>query len=539
MNYSKSVLSMCLIAHILQNHPSYAMQKYKPVAIAAGVAAVGTAAYAAAQKIYFNHLHWDWKKNDPKNIYIHQATTKGLDLSEWTRKEPFNTISIADFFKLRAQYLQKLSPNQNEWLWGAATSAHQVEGDCTNNNWYLFEGKQLDGNIVQPAAQGCDTWKHEDTDIQKMKELGINTYRFSVEWSKVFPQQGIVDQEVLNHYKEFCQKLVKNGIKPVITLYHYTEPIWFYEQGGFEKAENIKHFVEFCTTVFNAMHKDVYAWFTFNAPEGIALQGWLTGSKPPAKKNMKLAVEVLHNILEAHVQIYQAFKQLPGGQESRIGILKNIMQLDPWNIANPLDHLACYMGNKLQNESVYNFLTTGEYSVYVPTKVNYHATNEYLKNGGKCLDFIGLNYYCHNYMKNFKPIREPNQEIEIHTNNSKYTIYAEGLYRAIAELSARIAKPLGIPIYVTENGIGTDNDEHRTLHNQRYVYALARAIQDGYDVRGYIHWSLMDNYEWGQYAKHYGLYAVDRNTPELTRSLKPGAQYYKDVVTNSVSKAKL
>jgi len=514
MNFTKSLLSLLLCALALQPMQSQSMQKY--LTAAATTAALGTATYFTTNKAYFNSIHWDWENINPLLI---------------------GKQSITEFLKNHAQHLNNLQ-EQNQWLWGAATSAHQVESNCTNNQWNLFVGQELDGKITEPAGLGCDAQNHEDEDIKLMKEFGLNSYRFSIEWSKIYPKQGEINKEELLRYKRFCKKLVANGIQPVVTLYHYTEPIWFYELGGFEKAENIKYFVEFCTTVYKEMHQEVYLWLTFNAPEGIALQGWLTGSKPPAKKNMmNQAVEVLHNILEAHVAVYRAIKALPEGKNSRVGILKNILQLDPWDICNPLDHLACMFGNRLQNESVYNFLTTGEYTVNIPFKVNYRATNNYIKNGGKCLDFIGLNYYCHNYMKLFKTIREPNPEIEIPTNNERYTIYGEGLNRALHEISDRIAKPLGIPIYITENGVATDNDEAgnalRTLHNQRYIYAVARAIDEGIDVRGYIHWSLMDNYEWGVYKKFYGLYHVDRSTPELKRSLKDGAQYYQSVVLGS------
>ena len=501
------------------------------LAIAAGTLAIGGASYKAANSWYFNKIHWDWKNIDPTTINIRWGQF-GYEYND--RKEPWKQISVAEFFKIYQDHLahriETGTPSQNEWLWGAATAAHQVEGYNTNNQWYTFENQIMNGKLVEPAGIGCDSWNHEDEDIQNMLDLGLNTYRFSVEWSKIFPACGLVDDAVLNHYKQFCKKLVNAGIKPVITLYHYTEPIWFYKMGGFEKEENIKHFVDFCTTVFNALHEDVYAWFTFNAPEGIALGGWLAGVKPPYKKDMKLAVEVLHNVLEAHVRVYQACKALPGGSQSRIGILKNILQLDPWNIANPLDHLGCYMGGLLQDESIYKFFTTGEFKVYIPFKVN---ARYYNPAAPTALDFIGLNYYCHNYMKNFKTIREPNEAIEIHQRNDRYTIYGEGLYRAIEEISKRLAKPLHIPIYITENGIGTDSDEDRTLHNQRYIYAMARAIQDGHDVRGYIHWSLMDNYEWGEYNRFYGLYHVNRSTPELKRTKKKSAAYFESVVKGS------
>jgi len=533
---TKRLASLLLGLFIMHPAPSYSMHyvtnfitQNKKLSIAAlTVAAVGTAGYYIANQAYKNYMNtirWDWAHIDPTHI-----TKDGKQ------------IPIAEFFKQHAAAVACKTdhPGQNQWLWGAATSAHQVEGNCTNNQWHSFENKEMDGKTIEPAGIGCDSWNHEDEDIANMKALGINTYRFSVEWSKVIPEQGKVDLKVLNHYKQFCQKLVANGIKPIITLYHYTEPKWFYALGGFEKHENIRYFVEFCTIVFSELHEYVHLWLTFNSPSGVAAQGWLTGTKPPAKKDMKLMAHVFFNLLSAHVQIYRELKEMDGGKEARIGILKNIMQLDPLSFFNPIQHFACKVGNDLVNESMYTFFKTGTFKVWVPGKVSFQATDEYIQNGGKCMDFIGLNYYCHNYMTSkFKPIREPNPEIEIPTNNDKYTIYGEGLYRAIKELSDNLAHPLNVPIYVTENGIGTDNDAHRTLHNQRYLYALARAIQDGYDVRGYVHWSLMDNYEWGQYGKHYGLYhinrtiLVNRTTPALTRTFKPGAQYFKDVVTGS------
>lgn len=553
MNYTKLCLSLLLAGTILQPAQAPAMHKFaKSAAITAGL---GTAGYYLAN--YFNErkIHpFDWKKTNPTQIKVFQ-TDPGLDFTEWNRKETFDTISIADFYKTRARHVAQ-EPTQNLWLWGAASAAHQVESGNVDTQWNLFEAKEqdangnwiapevngqpvkLDGNVVCPVGLGCDAQNHEDEDIALMKEFGLNSYRLSIAWEKIYPQQGVINQDEVARYKRFFKKLVDNNIRPVVTLYHYAEPQWFYDLGGFEKAENIKHFVDFCTTVYKEFHNEVYLWFTFNAPEGIALQGWLTGTKPPAKKDMKLAVQVLHNILEAHVAVYRAIKALPEiGSKSQVGILKNILQLDPWNVLNPLDHLACMFGNRLQNESVYKFLTSGDYNVSIPGKVNYKATNDYIKKCGKCLDFIGLNYYSHNYMKNFKTIAQPNHEIEPATRNERYTVYGEGLYRAIEELSTRIAKPLQVPIYITENGVPTSNDQEgnalRTLHNQRYLYSMARAIQEGHDVRGYIHWALMDNYEWGSYRKFYGLHHVDRPTPELKRTIKDGARYYQSVVQGS------
>lgn len=554
MNYKKLSLSLLLAAAIFQPTQAPAMQTF---ARCAGIAALATAGYHYANYVHDKTIHpFDWDKIDPTHIKVSQFDP-GLDFPEWTRKEPFDIISIADFFKARARYLAKLL-NLNKFIFGAASAPHQVESGSVNTQWNLFEAKEqdehgnwiapivngkpvtLDGNVVCPIGLGCDAQNHEDEDIALMKEFGLNSYRMGIAWEKIYPQPGVINQEEVARYKRFFKKLVDNNIRPVVTLYHYAEPQWFYNLGGFEKAENIKHFVDFCTTVYKEFHNEVYLWFTFNSPEGVALQGWYKGNKPPAKVNdAPMAMHVLHNLLEAHVAVYQAIKALPEiGSKSQVGILKNIFQLDAWDACNPLDHLGCLFGNRLQNEPVYTFLTTGEFSVQVPGKVNYMApTNAYIKNGGKCLDFIGLNYYSHNYIKNLKPMPQPNHAIEPATRNPQYTVYGEGLYRAIKELSTRIGKPLNVPIYITENGIATANDtegnELRTLHNQRYLYGMARAIQEGHDVRGYIHWALMDNYEWGSYRKFYGLHHVDRSTPELKRSLKDGAKYYQSVVKGS------
>lgn len=476
-------------------------------------------AKTATTQLNKNLLHWEWDKIDPTKI----------------KDKP-----ISLFFKEHINTVSQRIDSHHQWLWGVGTSAGQIEGNCTNNQWKLFEGALIDGKKIEPAGLACNSWAHEDADIQRMKELGVNSYRFSIEWSKVMPSPNVFDWQIIKRYKKFCKKLLANDIQPVVTLYHYTEPIWFYELGGFEKKENICHFENFCKTVFKKLYKQVYLWVTFNAPEGVAVQGWLKGMKPPAKKDIDLMANVLHNLLEAHVQVYQTLKALPEGKNSKIGIIKNILQLDAWNTYNPLDLIACYFGTDIIDSSIYKFFTSGAFTIKSQDLknlafLNFNKTpvNSFIKNGNPCLDFVGLNYYGHNYVNNLKAIREPNSQIEIPTANSKYTIYAEGLYRALKELSVNLAKPLNIPIYITENGIATHNDEHRELHNKRYLFTLALAIQEGIDVRGYIHWSLMDNYEWGSFDTAYGIYGVDFKTQERSKEPRSGAKYLINVIKKS------
>jgi len=199
------------------------------------------------------------------------------------------------------------------FLWGTATAAHQVEGNCTNNNWARWEQQRhADGRPTirgeQKAGSACDHWNRVDEDIALMKELGVNAYRFSIEWSKLEPVQGQWNAEAEAHYREELQKLHAAGIVPFVTLYHFTHPIWFDELGAFEKAANLPIFTAFCVRAFTAFGDLVRYWCTINEPEVLASTSYFRGDFPPGKQDWHLAGTVLKNLCEAHVQVYYAIK---------------------------------------------------------------------------------------------------------------------------------------------------------------------------------------------------------------------------------------
>jgi len=342
----------------------------------------------------------------------------------------------------------------------------------------------------------------------------------------VEPHEGFFDIAALQHYANVCDELVRNGIKPVIILKDYCDPLWFAYRGGFEVANNIKFFIRFCVKVFEKLHEKAHRWITFWSPEDYAANGYFYGRTPPGKKNMQLMAEVLKNMLEAHVGVYKALKSMPGGNKTKIGITKHVYQLEPWNNWNPLDHFACIIASKLINEPFYNFFTTGILNISIPgigsCKASVQHKNAYAP---KSLDFIGINHYSHGYMNNFKQISNPD---EIPTDIDNFTIYPEGLYFAIKQVSQEIAEKLDIPIFVTQNGIATTDDSVQDLFLKRYLYTLSKSIEDGFNVQGYFYWTLMDCYLWGSYDKKMGLLSVDRTTQH--RALKPGAQYYIDLI---------
>lgn len=247
---------------------------------------------------------------------------------------------------------------------------------------------------------------------------------------------------------------------------------------------------------------------------------------------MQTAMEVLGNMLHAHVDAYTAMKDIAAKkhEKSEIGLLHNIYHLELGSRYNPLDYLARSFGNKVSHTCVYDFFNTGIFKVWVPGQAN--VTMNKKEDAGNALDFIGLNYYSHGYMTKFKPLPAKDEEP---TDNPRYTIYAEGLYRAIGELNNNVTQPLAnrtgkkIPIYITENGIATNDDATRDLFLKRTLYAISTSCKE-FNVKGYIHWSFIDNYEWGTYSKKYGVYAVNFATQE--RTLKPGAQHFKNVIAH-------
>lgn len=229
------------------------------------------------------------------------------------------------------------------FLWGTITHAYEVEGNCINNTWYLWETETKNGKpwATERSAHACDHWNRYKEDIQKMKEMGLKAYCFSLSWEKIEPCEGYFDDNALQHYVDVCDELVRNNIKPIIIIKDYRDPIWFAHKGGFEKEENITYFIRFCKTVFERLHDKVGQWTTFWNPEVYAINGYLMGSLPPGKKNMHTAATVLKNIGQAHVQAYRAGKEID--ETTQIGITKHVYPVEPWNNLNPLDRLACWI----------------------------------------------------------------------------------------------------------------------------------------------------------------------------------------------------
>ena len=357
-----------------------------------------------------------------------------------------------------------------------------------------------------------------------MKELGVSHYRFSLAWSKIEPENDNFNKKAISHYRKLCQALIKENIVPVVTLHHFTHPIWFEELGAFENAENTKHFIQFSKVVFNALQDLVPIWCTFNEPSVFVAQGYFNGIFPPGEKDPVLAGNVLENMLNAHVEVYHELKSQSVGNEKQIGMVKNIFQFDPYRRWHILDWTFSKLLNDIYTNEPLGFLKTGLSSFYLPGMVNNKISNP--KAIGT-LDFIGLNYYSRMHVKGRLDSNEPfvfekrSQDIQ---TDMDYALYPEGFYRALHTIS-----DLRVPIYVTENGLADRSDQIRPTFIKRYLYAMNRAINDRLDIRGYFYWSLMDNFEWAEgYDMKFGLYHVDFETQK--RTLREGSRPFIEMV---------
>ncbi|HLJ31547.1 MAG TPA: family 1 glycosylhydrolase [Candidatus Babeliales bacterium] len=411
--------------------------------------------------------------------------------------------------------------------WGLTTLTYEVEGYSKASTWYAWENhinytgqpftKTRSGNSVAHA----DNYQQ---DVQLMREMGITTYCFSIDWSRVQPEQHRFDEKVLQHYIDLCDELINNGITVTVILKDYCDPLWWGYLGGFEHEKNLHLFEQYCLKMYDVLGDRVNRWITFWAPENYAVLGYLIGNTPPGVRNVHRAATVLKNELEAHVRVYKKIKNAPHGNNSRIGIIKHIHLLEPWHI---WDKPSCYVANMLTNNAFYNFFTTGSYAVKIPLPGKTGAwVNHVNAYAPKSLDFVGINYYSHGYIKNvFNHVSNPS---EIPTDVNGMTVYPEGLYFAIKNVSDNLAKKLNIPMIITQNGIATHDESIRDLFIKRHLYALSKAKADGYNLEGYYYYSFLDGFSWGSYDTQFGLCSVDRVS--MKRKIKDGAHYFCDVI---------
>ncbi|MBI4426263.1 MAG: glycoside hydrolase family 1 protein [Candidatus Kerfeldbacteria bacterium] len=380
------------------------------------------------------------------------------------------------------------------FLWGAATSAHQVEGD-QDNDWTAWEklGRIKDGSV---SGAACEHWTRYQADFDLAKELHHTAHRFSVEWSRIEPREGEWNEAALAHYRDVVRALRQRQIEPFVTLWHFTNPRWLAERGGWEHPDTPRLFARYVGRVVEAL-PDVRFWITVNEPNVYALLSYFVGEWPPEVRSWRRALNVLHRLAAAHAQAWRAIKAAQ--PDAQVGSALNLVDYRSERPHNVLDRVSTLISDRIYN-------------------------HRWLRMTASYEDFIGVNHYLQQRIR-FGSVRRPiiaaPQEQPL--TDFGWKMNPPSMYRVL-----RLAGSYGKSLYVTENGLADAHDRWRQRFIRDYLGYVHRALQDGVDIRGYFHWSLLDNFEWREgFSKRFGLVAVDFTTQR--RSIRPSARWFAEV----------
>ncbi|MFA5088163.1 MAG: glycoside hydrolase family 1 protein [Candidatus Omnitrophota bacterium] len=414
-----------------------------------------------------------------------------------------------------------------DFFWGAATSSHQVEGNNTNNDWWRWEETRVP---QARSGQACDHWNRFEEDFKLAQSLGHTAYRFSIEWSRVEPQEGQWDSSALDHYMKFIASLRSKGIEPMVTLHHFTLPSWLARQGGWGSEKTPELFARYAEKVTEALGSDVHYWMTLNEPVVYAYKGYMIGEWPPGVKSSKEAIKVFKNLLLGHVLAYERIKESyikKGWEKPLVGIAQSVLIFRACSDTSLRDRIAARFRHWMFNHLFVQALVRGK--AYCIGLFNIHLPK------ANTLDFIGLNYYTRDFVL-YKGFGFPGilgQACTATVAQNRHTgkdnflsweIYPKGLYTFLKDFSR-----YKLPLLVSENGIGTDDDAERVSFIVEHLKAVARAMENGAPVIGYLYWSLLDNYEWAEgFVPRFGLIEVDYKTQE--RKIRGSARKFEEII---------
>lgn len=434
------------------------------------------------------------------------------------------------------------------FLWGTATSAYQVEGAANEDGrgesiWDRFArtpGKVHNGEDGDVA---CDHYHRYSEDLDILRELGLQTYRFSLAWPRLFPEKGQFLSRGLDFYKRLLEGLHERGIKPAATIYHWDLPQWIQDEGGWMKRETVERYLEYTEVLFRELGHLVPTWITHNEPWCSSFLSHGLGVHAPGMKDWDAAVKAAHHILLSHGKAVELFRAM--NVRGEIGITLNLNHeypfshtqedKDAWDRADAFSNR--WFLDPVFKGSYPNILKEQVFSRYVEDWGFIHEGD--LETISAPIDFLGINYYFGGPV-NSSPDNEflgvGHPETGRAKTAMKWDIYPEGLYHLLKRVQSDYTGTL--PLYITENGAafadqmenGVVHDPERISYLMNHFRAAHRFIGEGGPLKGYYIWSLLDNYEWAEgYSKRFGIVYVDYQTQK--RTPKASALWLKDVVS--------
>lgn len=427
-----------------------------------------------------------------------------------------------------------------KFIWGVATSSHQIEGGNKANDWWAWEeAGQIEGGVRSGLA--TDHWHRRTEDLELAKSLGISSYRFSVEWSRIEPEEGRIDETALQWYEDLIADCERLNLMPMLTLHHFTLPQWFAKQGGFSSPDASEKFLRYARVVVDRLGSRVPYWCTVNEPLVLVAGSYLGKFMPPAVYDPKKASTACQQLLRSHVLAYDYIhatcrsRKGPWALEPlMVGYAHNMIDFRAERKYHPLERLIAKKLSELYNFAWIEATTGGPQKLGFPGLFPRAPIVKEALNKTKT-DYIGVNYYTKAYIQWWPRAKDPNQVARVplglsfarrndKASDLEWAIYPKGLGRTLKRL-----KRFGLPIFITENGIADRDDSRRPSYLISHLQEIAKAVEDGLDVRGYYHWSLLDNFEWIKgFWPRFGLYQVDYETMERKRTTS--ADLYESVV---------
>lgn len=403
----------------------------------------------------------------------------------------------------------------DHFKWCVSTSAHQIEGNNIHNDWWQWEQKP--GHFKSNRAS--DHWNRVHEDIRLIQKLHADSYRFSIEWSRIEPREGALDFTAIQHYRHEVKALIQAGITPILTLQHFTFPLWVREKGGWEWDGIADAMGRFAQLVYSEIAPEVQYWVTINEPMNYILGGYIAGAVPPGeKRKLQEVVPVLRGLLKSHAQVYQVLHQLaetkshPSGQEIYVGMALQLREMKPWNSWSLFDLIATPAARTAFNWTLPDAMTSGRLRMNLWTQVN---ADEMIPDLAHTQDFIGINFYGGDFVEFSlkKGLVEHNWD-DSPENSLETDLRPKSFYTLVKEAASRYP---GKPLLILENGIDDPSDSKRPQSIKSHLKYLSKAIQEGAPVLGYCHWTLMDTFEWlPGFKSRFGLYEVDYTTFERT-----------------------
>lgn len=410
------------------------------------------------------------------------------------------------------------------FLWGAATSAHQVEGNNVHSDWWAWEAA---GRVKECSGLACDHYRRFAQDFDLAVSLSHNAHRCSVEWARIEPEEGRWDDEALAHYVEVVHALRARRLEPIVTLHHFTSPQWLTARGGWTNPVVVERFARYVRKVLEALGDSVRYWITINEPMVFVRMHYLQGLGPPGSRELSQAIRALEHVIRAHAAAYHALHDARRTHQPSlmVSVAHHYPAFSPCRRWWPLDRWITWLTDRAFNAALLDVLIDGRWSV--PGVVTWR-----IPEARNSADFLGVNFYGRQFLRWApSPGQWPGASCDLSHHPREVTertalgwdVHPESLFDALGRL-----KQWNRPILITENGTYMTDDLRRWDYLQRHIQAMARAMQAHAPVLGYCCWSLLDNFEWADgYGPRFGIVEVDYATQR--RSVRDSGRRYAEI----------